>query len=70
LSGGLQRGIDRRPNRPEVLTLTAVTGTSPPESQIADILLVPQGSRLIADYDDQAGFGQRRGGSLPIRILK
>jgi type IV secretion system protein VirB10 len=40
------------------------------DSPTGRILLVPQGSRLIADYDDQAGFGQRRGGSLPIRILK
>jgi type IV secretion system protein TrbI len=31
------------------------------DSPTGRILLVPQGSRLIADYDDQVGFGQRRG---------
>ncbi len=30
------------------------------DSPTGRILLVPQGSRLIADYDDQVGFGQRR----------
>jgi type IV secretion system protein TrbI len=30
------------------------------DSPTGRILLIPQGSRLIADYDDQVGFGQRR----------
>ncbi|RZF64820.1 TrbI/VirB10 family protein [Sphingomonas populi] len=30
------------------------------DSPTGRILLVPQGSRLVADYDDQVGFGQRR----------
>jgi type IV secretory pathway VirB10-like protein len=30
------------------------------DSPTGRILLVPQGSRLIADYDDQVGIGQRR----------
>lgn len=30
------------------------------DSPTGRILLVPQGSRLIADYDDQVGLGQRR----------
>jgi type IV secretory pathway VirB10-like protein len=30
------------------------------DSPTGRILLVPQGARLIADYDDQVGFGQRR----------
>lgn len=30
------------------------------DSPTGRILLIPQGSRLIGDYDDQVGFGQRR----------
>src|SRR3546814_8552002 len=30
------------------------------DSPTGRILLVPQGSRLIGDYDDQVDFGQRR----------
>lgn len=40
--------------------VTAQVTQSVYDSPTGRILLIPQGARLIGDYDDQVGFGQRR----------
>lgn len=40
--------------------VTAQVTESVYDSPTGRILLIPQGARLIGDYDDQVGFGQRR----------
>lgn len=56
ISGALLTGL--RSDLPGQVTAQVTENVY--DSPTGRILLIPQGSRLIGDYDDQVGFGQRR----------